>query len=377
MYKVVLVDDEPWVLSGLEELIDWNKSGFDVVAKFTDPETALKEILNIKPDVIFTDLRMPKMSGVELTALLKEQNIESEIVFISAYRDFEAARKALEFGACQYILKPFDQDEVENTVRLLDEKIRKRKGPVSVNPDEPGGLISARLERILQSAAKYPICCLALCDHPSNISFDCNLITSTPVLIKGQPPAYLLSAPSKENIYTLASSFKPDPLNAIGFSRIYSDFSTFSEMLDDAKCSLNFGFMFSSNPLTAEIQIFLCRAVSKNITLSDLASEFYLSETYLSAMFKKNTGRTITGFIQDIKTFHAARLLMTTTMELKDIALRLGFTDYSYFGKVFKRNFGISPSSFREKISKGCYAVSHWADDASRGCFGTTSSTEV
>ena len=80
MYRVVLIDDEPWVLSGLEELIDWNKSGFTIVAKFTDPEVALEQIIRIRPDVIFTDIRMPKMSGVQLTASLKENNIDSEIV---------------------------------------------------------------------------------------------------------------------------------------------------------------------------------------------------------------------------------------------------------------------------------------------------------
>jgi len=352
MYRVVLVDDEPWVLSGLEELIDWNKSGFDIVAKFADPEIALKEIVRIKPDVIFTDIRMPKMSGVELTAFLKEQNIDSEIVFISAYRDFEAARKALEYGACQYILKPFNQNEVENTIRLLDKKIRNRKAPVSVNPDEPENLMSVEVEHLFRTAAKYPICCLALCDHPSSISFNHDFIYSKPLLIKGEPAAYLLSAKTKELIYELALSVKSDPLNGVGFSRIYSDFTYFMEMLEEAKISLNFGFIFSSNPLTAEIQLFLCRTISKNLSLGDLASEFYLSETYLSAMFKKNTGSTITNFIQEIKTFYAARLLSSTDLELKDIAMQLGFEDYSYFGKLFKRNFGVSPSSYREKINK-------------------------
>lgn len=376
MYRVVLVDDEPWALSGLEELIDWNKSGFAIVAKFTDPEVALEEIIRIKPDVIFTDIRMPKMSGVQLTAYLKENNIDSEIVFISAYRDFEAARKALEYGACQYILKPFDENEVENTIRLLDEKFKKRNGPVSVNPNEPY-LISAKIEQLFKTAARYPFCCLALCDHPSDISFDQYAITSTPLLIKGEPAAFLLSAQARDQIYALTSSVKPDPLNGIGFSRLYSDFTTFPAMLNDAKCSLNFGFTFSSNPLAAEIQLFICRSVSMNLTLADLVSEFYLSETYLSAMFKKNTDRTITNFIQDIKTFYAARLLLNTTLELKNIALQLGYTDYSYFGKLFKRRFGISPSLYREKIRKGSYTASPSSSDVSRGCFGTISSTDV
>ncbi|WP_252891512.1 response regulator transcription factor [Thermoclostridium stercorarium] len=287
MYRVVLVDDEPWVLSGLEELVDWNKSGFAVVAKFTDPEQALKEIIRIRPDVIFVDIRMPKMSGIELTASLKEHKIDSEIVFISAYRDFEAARKALQYGACQYILKPFDQNEVENTIRLLDDKIRKRKGLVSVNPEEPDNMLSPEVELLFRTAAKYPVCCLALCDHSSNISPDNDLIACTPLVIKGESAAYLLSAKTKDSIYGLVSSFKTDPSDGKGFSRIYPDFTSFPEMLKEARFSLNCGFTYSANPLTAEIQLFICRNISKNLTLADLASEFFLSETYLSALFKK------------------------------------------------------------------------------------------
>lgn len=352
MNKVVLIDDEPWILTGLEELLNWEAAGFKIVAKFTDPQVALEQIHKIKPDVVFTDIRMPKMSGIQLISSLREKDPDIEFVLISAYKDFEAACKALEYGVFQYILKPFVQEEVENTIRLLDKKITERNGPISINPDEPNNLTSPKIEQLFHTAARYPVCCLLLCDHLDNISLDSNCIVSTPLLITGESNALLLSAQSRDHFHNLISSIKSDPLTGAGFSRFYADFSTFSEMLADARCALNYGFKFSHNPLTSEIQLYLCKTTEINFTLSDLASEFYLSETYLSSMFKKNTGQTITSFIQNTKTFYAARLLINTDQDLKDIALQLGFADYSYFGKLFKRNFGQSPSSYREKVRK-------------------------
>ena len=160
MNKVVLIDDEPWILTGLEELLNWEAAGFKIVAKFTDPQVALEQIHKIKPDVVFTDIRMPKMSGIQLISSLREKDPDIEFVLISAYKDFEAACKALEYGVFQYILKPFVQEEVENTIRLLDKKITERNGPISINPDEPNNLTSPKIEQLFHTAARYPVCCL-------------------------------------------------------------------------------------------------------------------------------------------------------------------------------------------------------------------------
>ena len=80
MNKVVLIDDEPWILTGLEELLNWEAAGFKIVAKFTDPQVALEQIHKIKPDVVFTDIRMPKMSGIQLISSLREKDPDIEFV---------------------------------------------------------------------------------------------------------------------------------------------------------------------------------------------------------------------------------------------------------------------------------------------------------
>ena len=67
--------------------------------------------------------------------------------------------------------------------------------------------------------------------------------------------------------------------------------------------------------------------------------------------FKEKTGSTITEFIQYTRLYHAAKkMLLTPNQDLKEIAIQVGYTDYSYFGRIFKRQFGVSPSEYRNSI---------------------------
>lgn len=347
MYRIVLIDDEPWVLSGLEELLDWERFGFKIVGKFTNSLEAFKNICSIRPDAIITDIRMPKMSGIELMCALKKENINAEVVLISAYRDFEAAREGIRYGAFRYILKPFQQDEVEKVILLLAKKLRESNKPTIIDPNH----ITPSTEQILRQAAVYPNCLLILCDHPEKMSLDKRNIHETRVWLDGGDTVFLVSAKTKELVYSMISKFRYDPIAGVGFSRLQSDFLCFFEMLEEAKYALNNGFTYSPNSLAADIQLFICRSIPEQPSLTDIASKFYLSKTYLSDMFKEKTGSTITEFIQYTRLYHAARkMLLTPNQDLKEIAIQLGYTDYSYFGRIFKRQFGVSPSEYRNSI---------------------------
>ena len=70
MYTVVIIDDEPWALQGLAEIIDWSRDGFSIIGQFTDPDEAFEFLREKEPDVVFTDIRMPGLSGLDLIDLL-------------------------------------------------------------------------------------------------------------------------------------------------------------------------------------------------------------------------------------------------------------------------------------------------------------------
>lgn len=122
-----LVDDEPIILKGLLETYDWERMGFEVAGSARDGEEALEKIKNNPPDVVLTDVRMKKMDGLALIEQAKELGLPTNFMVISAYRDFEYAKKACQNGALSYLVKPIDDDELERTMAEIYELCTDKK----------------------------------------------------------------------------------------------------------------------------------------------------------------------------------------------------------------------------------------------------------
>ena len=124
---LLLVDDEPIILKGLQETYDWEKMGFHVVGATRDGSLALDLIEKLQPDVVITDVRMKKMDGLTMIEKAKEKGWKTNFVVISAYRDFEYAQKACENGALSYLVKPIIDEELERTMAKIYEMCTEKK----------------------------------------------------------------------------------------------------------------------------------------------------------------------------------------------------------------------------------------------------------
>ena len=132
MYTVVIVDDEPWALQGLAEIIDWNNEGFSIIGQFTDPDEAFEFLCKKEPDVVFTDIRMPGLSGLDLIEMSRVKGLNCEFVLISSYEDFEAAQKGIRLHVWEYILKPYNAEDIHSVTKVLSLHLEKRNDLVSV-----------------------------------------------------------------------------------------------------------------------------------------------------------------------------------------------------------------------------------------------------
>lgn len=103
----------------------------------------------------------------------------------------------------------------------------------------------------------------------------------------------------------------------------------------------------ATNSIIYNIKEYIEKHYMEDISLSDLSDTFYLSKEHLSRLFKKEIGQNLFSYIMDLKLQEAKRLLVETDRTLDDIAFSLGFSNGNYFSKVFKKNVGISPSSYR------------------------------
>lgn len=134
MYSVYLIDDEELILDELIDTVPWPDNGFYVAGSSTDPRVALKEIEELKPDVVFCDLKMPEMDGNDLIRRLKENGCKAEYVMVSAYDDFENVRTFFQQAGFDYILKPVNNDEMQMVLEKLIGKLSKNK------PESKAGL---------------------------------------------------------------------------------------------------------------------------------------------------------------------------------------------------------------------------------------------
>lgn len=116
LLKLVIVDDEPILLQGLLETYDWESMGFQVVGSARDGEQAIQVIKEKKPNVVLTDIRMKKISGLQVMEEIGKQESNSLFVVLSAYRDFEYAKQACDLGAFAYLLKPINEEELRETM---------------------------------------------------------------------------------------------------------------------------------------------------------------------------------------------------------------------------------------------------------------------
>ena len=130
MLTAFIADDEIWIIRGLQKLL--SKTGYDVtvVGTATDGFAARQGIASLKPDMIFSDIRMPGMTGLELLKLLPEISPHSRLILISGYAEFSYAQEAVQNHAFDYLLKPIKEEELERVVRVLSESKGNRRPPL-------------------------------------------------------------------------------------------------------------------------------------------------------------------------------------------------------------------------------------------------------
>ncbi|GEN56168.1 hypothetical protein GCM10012290_06780 [Halolactibacillus alkaliphilus] len=122
--KVVLVDDEDLTIQLLKHLIDWDQYDLTFVGQAHDGEEALRVIEETKPDLVVTDINMPKLSGIDFIKRVKETDQSPLFILISAYNDFHYVQEAMKLGCHDYILKPIDEAELDQALNKVVEKIR-------------------------------------------------------------------------------------------------------------------------------------------------------------------------------------------------------------------------------------------------------------
>lgn len=122
--KVLIIDDEYTIVDGLSSF-PWEQYGCELVAASQNGQEGLELLEIVNPDLVFTDIRMPKMDGLTFAAKAKKINSHLRIVFLTGYDSFEYVQEAIRVGGSDYLLKPMNFQKLDELVRRLCAEIKK------------------------------------------------------------------------------------------------------------------------------------------------------------------------------------------------------------------------------------------------------------
>lgn len=126
MYKIVIIDDEPMIIKGLTTLVPWFEIGCEVVGIAENGLDGLAKVKELQPDIVISDIQMPKLSGLEMIRSITQARINVKCILLTGYRQFEYAKEAIDLGVLKYLLKPTNLEEIKAAVvemtQLIDEE---------------------------------------------------------------------------------------------------------------------------------------------------------------------------------------------------------------------------------------------------------------
>ncbi|MDC7231916.1 MAG: response regulator [Spirochaetales bacterium] len=121
MFRILLIDDEPHHIEHLTKIITSSEMPFTICGTAFDGQSALELYIKQNPDLIISDIKMPMKNGLIMTEELKVLNKEIPVILISAYQDFEYARKGLQLGILDYLLKPIEENELKGVLQKAEQ----------------------------------------------------------------------------------------------------------------------------------------------------------------------------------------------------------------------------------------------------------------
>ena len=404
MYRILIADDEPLITQGLKALIEREEPEIDEIAAVSDGEEALlwmKDGKNL-PDILITDIRMPGKNGIELVKKIREEEWEVRVIVLSGYNDFEYVRSMAVLGIENYLLKPVNGQELHATIQNVLEKVkREQKQRVKAEMDE--NLIR---ENIINRWLYDSIGEAELLDRAEFLDMDLELSWYQPCILKllgdGQEvreqrekrdavfhtcieefmknencyfsknyngdtiavfcaeeeaavknreilnrcmdvvkerlglKVYVLLGEEVEGYWNVAASFREAVTKGIYLDEIAEE----KEKMDGA-----------SSPLARRMAEYVLSHYTEDLSLKTLGVYFKGNPAYLGQIFRRDTGKSFSEYLKDIRIAKAKELLKGGKYSAYEISSSVGFSNVTYFTSVFKKETGLSPAEYKKTFN--------------------------
>lgn len=334
MLNYLIVDDEPLIRKGIIKLISRVAPEWKACGEAWNGAEGLEMAERLRPDLIFSDIRMPEMDGLSMAALLIERGFAVPIVFFTGHDEFAYIQQALKNNAFDYLLKPIK----ENDVRQLFSRY-EREHVVNQAVEKKDMTLIKQYEFYLQNALESEN--LKLLEELEGW-YD-RLRASLPLrsfveLTIRTVNSYLLRRD------VIGAEYRP-VINATNASNVIRMLQAHCiAQVEETRES-------STNRIIEKVRRWVNERIQDNPSLSDAAELVHLNVTYFSEYFKKNAGETFSQYVTRAKIQRAKTLLADPSLRVYDVAEKVGYSDHRHFSKVFQSIVGTTPSEFRNKAT--------------------------
>ncbi|WP_334075122.1 response regulator transcription factor [Paenibacillus sp. A14] len=390
MYKVLIVDDEPLFRYYMRTKLDWSSHGFTICGEAANGAEALEEAKRWRPDLALVDISMPYLNGIELTEKLNTNLPGIIVVFVTGHNEFEYAQMALRLGVFDYLLKPFDQREfaavltkVKNKLELGKKEeaffrqatgsplLRDEADASEGKPDRSGLFAEpshphdrhkdAVSYELHPGAHELLLSALKMRDpEAARVEIRRTVALFRPHRTGGRFAfTVLMGYVSLCLSYASKTGMNPESLwkpaaSAEDYLRQMTSWEEVEEWLiglyqkvieykEDRRPSKSYNLYLAAKRYIHQ------HYSDPELTVDQVAGGMFVDASYLRKVFRKEGDISVLDYITYTRMRRAKELLAEGNVKLADIAEKVGYTDPSYFGKSFKKYYGMPPSEFEQR----------------------------
>ena len=352
MKKLVVIDDEYLVIEGIRVMLKRIGKDYELVGSASDGQTALELIENVHPDVVFVDIRMPGLSGLEVIEHFYKKYPDMIFVLVSAYKEFEYARKGMELGVHSYLDKPVTMDKLKDTLDKIDEEFQERPDNTDVEH-----------QRVIQDLRLSINAIVELINDSSTENWEEEVQRIQLLLKKAnynlseyKEESYKLTMAASAAFYEKWKQYEHD-FNFPLFNNI-EELQTIEEVEEYVFLILQRIFekisvrkIGSSHRVITQILDYINQNYSQDFGLNEMAEMVHMNHAYLSILFKDEVGISFVRYLTQIRMAHAKELLLKGE-KVQDVSVAVGYNNYRYFCNIFKKEEGVTPMQFKGGVRK-------------------------
>lgn len=313
-----------------------------IIGEADNGATALEILRKNKTDILFTDIRMPKMDGIALLEQVKKENLCRCVVLLSEYTDFEYARKGIVLGAFDYLRKPVQREDIERLLERACEYLDSefpREADVYKEKEIEDCIIArgSYIDELIKDFTEHY-------RHKTYTNLAHCALSVTEALDR--------VTKKTESEYGWAENVLPQFTYKdwiLGAETLSEIMSKAEEYLKSVHRTILYYYPRDIAGISEKAVSYVLQHPYDKVALSDIAEICSVNYAYLSHCFKTEIKVSFIDYCTHYKMDIAKVLLRTTELNIMNIADQLHYDDYKYMGRIFKNTVGMTPSEYRRK----------------------------